>query len=522
MWMCATDLAARNRSPLCRTFMKRAAGAAIVFLLLLSLAPQPSRAQASGSTTTAEIGLGIGVLAYLEQYFVALSKSKGSAGQADAIADAQLPLTKYSYISQSTISTANSNLNLTVSETTPTQPPGLIPAAPFLPGQSAPGLSLWTLRKLRDLIIYDIAIAARISTKDDHGKAIAAASKAAKEADAAAASAEETAKNARFIADLAEQAFVTEMSFAKHMLEAVAHNRSLNAEAAAAATEAAAAKDAAATANGDSDKARIAAQQARQQADFADKVLASSYRPPNGAFSGWRLRFEHYRNCWNQAIAQPKSAAPSSSSAQTETKPNDSAEKSSGDKATEGALKAPSNPCAALMTDYPELLTNLPFDQIDFTSSLSDTSLYQQVTDQDVGSHALNNSFRVIFLFMAAKALAGELPQLAKGGPFLAAGITPTTIGGLLSACISSSLTISGAVGCAEAAGGIEQAIATAQAKHDACAFSRGMWMPKYTNIITTLQSQSGDNVIRFDAQSPPPQKATDRARIDYGPAPGC
>jgi hypothetical protein len=502
--------------------MKRAAGAAIVFLLSLSLAPQPSRAQASGSTTTAEIGLGIGVLAYLEQYLVALSKSKGSAGQADAIVDAQLPLTQYSYISQSTVSTANSNLSLTVSEATLTQPPGLIPVAPFLLGQSAPGLSLWTLRKLRDLIIYDIAIAARISTKDDHGKVIAAATKASKQANAAAASAEETAKNARFIADLAEQALVTKMSFAKHTREAAADNRSLSAEVATAATEAAAAKDAAATANGNADGARFAAQQARQEADSADKVLASSYRPPNGTFSGWRVRFEHYRNCWNEAIAQPKSAAPSSSSAQPETKPSDSADKPSGGKATEGALIAPGNPCAALMTDYPELLTNLPFDQIDFTASLSDTSLYQQVTDQDVGSHALNDSFHVIFLFMAAKALTGELPQLSRGGPFLTAGITPTTIGGLLSACISSSLTISGAVGCAEAAGGFEQAIAVAQAKHDACAFSRGMWMPKYTSIITTLQSQSGDNVIRFDAQSPPPQKATNRSRIDYGPAPGC
>jgi hypothetical protein len=383
-----------------RRFVALISAFAFVLTTMMFTAPERGRSQANGATTTAEITLGIGVLVYLEQYFVALSKSKGSAAQADAIADAHLPLSQYAYFNYG-------------------GPDSKIPPNLMNPALAQAAAGNWTLRLLRDLIIYDVVVAAQ--SKQAH-------------------------------------------------------------------------------------------------------------------IPLWRGKFEHYRGCWNQVIAQPastastappsqpKAAAPStgtpvpggSTSPQTTTpNPADSAGKTA---------------CDLVLVDYPDLLGSakpkIPFDATDFAGSFSDTSLYQQVLNQDVGSHALNNGFHEIFLFIAGHELTQSLVNATREHAF-----SPTPALGdytsLLSACVTNAITFGGALGCISAIGGIEQTLAKAQSQRDACAFSRGMWIPRYTILTTSVlipnaPDQPPPSPIILDTSGIPPPVATAAARRDYGPAPGC
>jgi hypothetical protein len=454
-------------------------------------------------------------LAYLEQYFVALSKSKGSAAQADAIADAPVPITQYGYF-QAAPSAAG--------------PPGLIPKF------DSPPSNAWTLRKLRDLIIYDIWYAGKHFSKTAPLDSVAdaadadAAAKAAKAktaADAAATAADKAVAASRVV-DSAKAVLGKFPPSQQHSPQYAAANTAYQAAQASSTSTAAAAEtaqDAAAQTKADLDAANKAKKTAADAANQADK--ANGLAP----LKQWRGQFEHFRGCWNLSVAQPATSS-SSPAAQPPAGAGSPAQSSAGPMPP-STLPKPSAPspagpkpgssaCDLLLIDFPEILRNLPFDQIDFAASFSDTSLYQQVANQDVGSHALNNSFREILLFVGATFLITKsLTPSARLGGQNAPGVTATNYSQLFSACITTSLTFSGALGCAAAVGGIEQALAGALPQHDACAFSRGMWMPQFTTIVTKPLSVAPDTLLPFSINGPDPT-ATAAVRVDFGPGPGC
>jgi hypothetical protein len=496
-----------------RRYCLRITAFALIFASLVFVVPERGRTQASGSTTTAEIALGIGVLAYLEQYFVALTKSKGSAGQADAIADAPVPLTQYGYFA-----------------TPPSAggPPGVIPKF------DSPPSDAWTLRKLRDLIIYDIWYAGK-----NYPKTVALDNAA----DAADADATTKASAAITAADAASSAAAKAVAAAKsvdsatgvlgrfppnqrHSPQYVAAQLAYNAAVASsisASTAAQKAQSASTTADAASNNANNTKSHADDAANTADQ--SNGLAP----IKQWRGQFEHLRGCWNQSVAQPSTSSsspaaqpPSGAGGATQpaAAPNTPPAQTSPPAQTPAGPKPGSSACDLLVVDYPQILRKLPFDQIDFAASFSDTSLYQQVANQDVGSHALNNSFRELLLFAGANELISQsLPPKRRAAGPNATGVTATNYSQLFSASISTSLTFSGALGCAAAVGGIEQALASALPQHDACAFSRGMWMPQFTAIVTKPLTNQPNQVLPFSPSAP---DLTSAVRVDFGAGPGC
>jgi len=345
--------------------VKRSAAAVLLCFVLIATALGSGNAAPNGKAGTSEYIGGVGLLYALSQYFVAISKSAGSAHQGDLIVDA--------------------------------------PATYAAPGQYS-----WSLRNLRDLIVYDVAAASTNSETRD-------------------------------------------------------------------------------------------------------------------AVGQWRMKFEHLRGCWNQILVQP---APSSGS-------DKSASPARGEDAGKGS---PTKPCDQLSTDYKAQLNqaSVNFDVIDLTSALSDKSLYAQVLDQNVGSYTTDNALRTLFLAYVSEKLALDInsakPAAAAPGP---APANPYTT--LLQKCLSVA-AVTGAFDCISAGLSLEQTFAAQRSQHDACRFSRGVWMPSYTAIRQKLSPPpklrkdtdraSGAVVVSalpivYDPGNDPAALAT-AVRPDFGAAPGC
>jgi len=320
--------------------------------LLFSTPATPVYSAPNGKTSTAEIVAGVGALYVLSQYFSALSKSKGSSGQAEGIVDA------------TTDGVASK--------------PGV-----------APVTYAWSLRNIRDLIIYDVA-------------------------------------------------------------SAISGSKTSN------------------------------------------KIAV------------WRQEFEHYRGCWNRILVQPAGAGANSGAGNSSpAKPptNQSGDSlitldsstSAGPANPTTTPKNAAKPCDALFQDFNKSLVSekgaqpiLAFDLTDLTSALSDKSLYQQVLDQDVGSYATDNAIRSLFLTYIGEKLAIDIQTTGlTGAKATGAGVKDYT-----SAVTNCGIKLAAdAFSCIGSLISLQQAFSAQRSQHDACVFSRGVWIPSFTAIKGTVTS---------------------------------
>ena len=165
--------------------------------------------------------------------------------------------------------------------------------------------------------------------------------------------------------------------------------------------------------------------------------------------------------------------------------------------------------CDLLTADYKSFLeaqaraTDL--DLIDLSASLSDKSVYQQVLDQDVGSHDISDALRSTFLTLVAEKLIEEIVSYAKNpsnAPLLDGQPTAKSLQDTITGCLSSTSSLSSMFGCVNGIATIQQSISVAQSNRAACNFARSAWLPTFTAIHLRVRKLTSNLDQRYTVKS--------------------
>jgi hypothetical protein len=210
-----------------------------------------------------------------------------------------------------------------------------------------------------------------------------------------------------------------------------------------------------------------------------------------------RVAYEALRRCWNKVVSPEPSSAPTAAPAAPSAALRSYPEAAGQSKAPDAQTN-----CASQSADEHATIGAL-IDEYDASVAFANApSLWQQVVDDRIGSHAADNQLRLRTLFMLGEVFLGYQPPSLRGPTLFKANEAGTTFS--LQDAITDCVSTPSLFGCIQQIGAAEQSVASDHRTAIACGFTRLTWLPSYTAV--TMARKAG----------PIDENTT------FGDAPGC